>query len=70
MRVHGIPNCDTVRKARAWLDGHDVAYEWVDFRKAPPSPADLARWCAVAGWATVLNRRGTAWRALDEATRA
>jgi arsenate reductase len=70
MKVHGIANCDTVRKARAWLDARGVGYEWVDFRKAPPSPGDLARWSRAAGWQALLNRRGTTWRSLDDAARA
>ncbi|GIK85956.1 MAG: arsenate reductase [Burkholderiales bacterium] len=70
MRVYGIVNCDTVRKARAWLDARGAAYEFVDFRKAPPSPGDLARWSRAVGWEALLNRRGTSWRALDDATKA
>ena len=70
MKLHGIVNCDTVRKARAWLDARGIAYEWVDFRKSPPSSGDLARWSRAVGWETLLNRRGTTWRALDEATKA
>ena len=70
MKLHGIVNCDTVKKARAWLDARAVPYEWVDFRKAPPSFEDLARWCRVVGWETLLNRRGTTWRALDDAAKA
>ena len=70
MKLHGIVNCDTVKKARAWLDARAVPYEWVDFRKAPPAIGDLARWCRVVGWETLLNRRGTTWRALDDATKA
>ena len=70
MKLHGILNCDTVKKARAWLDARAVPYEWVDFRKTPPSFEDLARWCRVVGWETLLNRRGTTWRALDDAAQA
>ena len=70
MKLHGIVNCDTVKKARAWLDARGIAYEWVDFRKSPPTSANLARWCKAAGWQTLLNRRGTTWRAQDEATKA
>lgn len=70
MQVHGIVNCDTVKKARAWLDARAVPYEWVDFRKSPPSIEDLARWCRAVGWETLLNRRGTTWRALDDAAKA
>ncbi len=47
-----------------------MAYDWVDFKKSPPSPEDLARWCRAVGWETLLNRRGTTWRALDDAAKA
>jgi Spx/MgsR family transcriptional regulator len=70
MKVHGIVNCDTVRKARAWLDERHIGYTFVDFRKQPPTRDNLARWCAAAGWETVLNRRGTTWRKLDAALQA
>lgn len=70
MKVHGIPTCDTVRRARAWLAQRGVAYDWVDFRKTPPAAADLTRWAQATGWETLLNRRGTTWRALDESVRA
>jgi len=70
MKLHGIVNCDTVKKARAWLDARGIGYEWVDFRKSPPSSDDVARWCRAVGWEALLNRRGTTWRALDEATKA
>jgi Spx/MgsR family transcriptional regulator len=70
IRVHGIVSCDTVRRARAWLDGRGVDYEFVDFRKAPPVRAALARWCAAVGWETLLNRRGTTWRKLAAADQA
>lgn len=70
MKVHGIVNCDTVKKARAWLDAHAVPYDWVDCKKSPPSTQDLARWCGAVGWETLLNRRGTTWRALDDAAKA
>jgi len=70
MKLHGIVNCDTVKKARAWLAARGIAYQWVDFRKSPPSYEDLARWCRVVGCETLLNRRGTTWRALDDAAKA
>jgi arsenate reductase (glutaredoxin) len=69
MRLYGISNCDTVKQARAWLDAEGVRYEWVDWRKTPPSIASLERWSACVGWGTLLNRRGTTWRALDDAER-
>lgn len=70
MELGGIPNCDTVKKARAWLDAHGVAYAWVDFRAAPPTAAVVALWAEAVGWEALLNRRGTTWRRLDDATRA
>ena len=65
MKVYGIANCDTVKSARAWLDAHGQGYEFVNYKKAPPTPALLARWCAAFGWGNLLNRRGTTWRMLD-----
>jgi len=67
--VYGITNCDTVKRARAWLDEHGVAYTFHDFKKLGVPEAELDRWLASAGWETVLNRRGTMWRRLDDATR-
>jgi Spx/MgsR family transcriptional regulator len=64
MKIYGIPNCATVKKARAWLDARRIAYDFVDFRKTPPTPGELARWCAALGWERVLNRRGATWRTL------
>ena len=69
LTVYGIPNCDTVKKSRSWLTEHGVAYEFHDFKKQGV-PADLlAEWLASAGWQTLVNRKGTTWRNLDEATR-
>lgn len=70
IRVYGIANCDTVKKARAWLDEHGVEYTFVDFKKTPPTREQVARWCAAAGVDTVLNRRGTTWRGLDPSVQA
>jgi arsenate reductase len=68
--LYGIPNCDTVKKARDWLAQHGVAHEFHDFKKAGVPADRLARWIAAAGWERVLNRKGTMWRKLDEATQA
>ena len=68
--VHGIPNCDTVKKARAWLADHGVDYRFHDFKK-DGVPADrLPAWLAEAGWETLINRKGTTWRKLDAAAQA
>ena len=70
MRVYGIVNCSTVKAARAWLDAHKLAYDFVDFKKTPPTPEMVARWCRVFGWEKVLNRRGATWRLLPPAVQA
>lgn len=67
--LYGIPNCDTVRKARAWLAGRGVAYRFHDFRKDGASPEMLGAWVAAASWESLVNRRGTTWRLLPEAQR-
>jgi arsenate reductase len=68
--VHGIPNCDTVKKARTWLTEHGVEHQFHDFKKQGVPESALDQWLAAAGWETVINRKGTTWRQLDEATRA
>ena len=65
--LYGIPNCDTVRKARSWLDARGVAYAFHDYKKSGADPAKLAEWCPVAGWEKVLNRAGTTFRKLPDA---
>ena len=68
--VYGIPNCDTVKKARAWLAERGVPYRFHDFKKQGVPPEHLARWQAAAGWDKVLNRQGTTWRKLPPAAQA
>lgn len=68
--LYGIPNCDTVKKARAWLDARGIAYAFHDYKKAGADPVRLTAWVAAKGWETVLNRRGTTFRALPEADKA
>lgn len=68
--LHGIPNCDTVKKARAWLTAHGIDHRFHDFRKQGVPEAALDQWLAAAGWEKVINRKGTTWRQLDDATRA
>jgi Spx/MgsR family transcriptional regulator len=65
--VYGITNCDTVKKARAWLDDHGVAYRFHDFRKLGVPPDRLDQWIAALGWEALVNRKGTTWRKLDSA---
>lgn len=65
IKVYGIPNCDTVKKARAWLTEHGVEHEFHDFKKAGVPEARLDAWIAAVGWDKLLNRRGPTWRKLD-----
>jgi Spx/MgsR family transcriptional regulator len=68
--VYGIPNCDTVKRARAWLDARGSGYTFHDFRKAGVPQQRLEAWLKAAGWETLLNRRGTTWRQLNAAAQA
>ncbi|WP_420384647.1 arsenate reductase [Novosphingobium sp.] len=68
--VYGIPNCDTVKKARTWLDAHGVAYVFHDYKKAGVAPDMVTQWVAVAGLDKVLNRAGTTFRKLSDADKA
>jgi arsenate reductase (glutaredoxin) len=67
--IYGIKNCDTMKKARAWLDGHGVAYAFHDYKAAGISQTTLASWARAVGWDTLLNRAGTTFRKLPEADR-
>ena len=64
--VYGIPNCDTVKKARDWLDAQGIPYAFHDYKKLGADPGKLADWVAAAGWETVLNRTGTTFRKLPD----
>ncbi len=68
--IYGIKNCDTMKKARTWLDGNGIPYEFHDYKTQGIDEAHLKRWCAEAGWDKVLNRAGTTFRALPEADKA
>lgn len=68
--LYGIPNCDTVKKARAWLEGHGIAYAFHDYKKAGITAAKLKGWCKVLGWERVLNRAGPTFRKLPDGAKA
>jgi len=68
--VYGIPNCDSVKKARAWLSEHGLDHAFHDFKKQGVPEAKLDAWLKACGWEVVLNRKGTTWRQLDVATQA
>jgi arsenate reductase (glutaredoxin) len=64
--IYGIKNCDTMKKARAWLDSHGVAYEFHDYKTAGIEEATLEAWAREVGWEILLNRAGTTFRKLPE----
>jgi len=68
--LYGIRNCDTMKKAWSWLDAHNVAYDFHDYKKAGIDRATLERWADVLGWEALLNRAGTTFRKLPEADKA
>ena len=68
--LYGIKACDTMKKARTWLDEHGVAYAFHDYKVSAIDRANLQKWCTEHGWETVLNRAGTTFRKLDEAQKA
>lgn len=65
--LYGIPNCDTVRKARAWLAERNIDYRFHDFKKAGASPDLLSDWLRRVQWEALVNTRGTTWRGLPQA---
>lgn len=67
--VYGIPNCDTVKKARSWLSEQGITYQFHDFKKQGVPAERLPQWMQAVGWEKLLNRQGTTWRKLDEETR-
>ncbi len=70
LKLYGISNCDTVRKARKWLSGHSIDYTFHDFHKQGLDEKTLESWIAKVGWTLLLNRRGTTWRKLPKTERA
>jgi arsenate reductase len=70
LTVYGIPNCDTVKKARVWLEQHGVAFAFHDYKKVGIDRPRLEAWVSEHGWETVLNRAGTTFRALPDADKA
>lgn len=67
--IHGIRNCDTMKKARTWLDRHGIEYDFHDYRTAGIDRATLEEWAGQVGWETLLNRAGTTFRKLPDADR-
>jgi len=70
VKIFGIKNCDTMKKAFAWLDANGVDYEFIDYKKAGIAADHLPDWSGRAGWKVLLNTRGLMWRKLSEEERA
>ena len=67
--LYGIKNCDTVKKARKWLENNGIDYQFHDFRADGLSPESVQAWLAELGWETLVNKRSTSWKQLDSATK-
>ncbi len=67
--IYGIKNCDTMKKARTWLDGHGVAYAFHDYKASGIEKGVLQGWARTVGWETLLNRAGTTFRKLPDAAK-
>lgn len=70
MKLYGIPNCNTVKKARDWLDANNVTYTFHDFKKQGIDEATIQDWLTQYPWEKLINRAGLTWRGLDEATKS
>ena len=66
VHLFGIPNCDSVKKARVWLDAKGVSYDFQDFKKTPLTHAQLMDWCKHVQWEQLVNKKSTTWRALSK----
>jgi len=70
VEMYGIANCDTIKKARKWLEAKGIEYQFHDYKKEGADSMLLEQWCDSEGWQTLLNRRGTTWRKLPEDVKA
>lgn len=70
MKLYGIPNCNTVKKARTWLDENSIAYEFHDFKKQGIDEATIKQWLTQSTWDKLVNRAGMTWRNLSDAEKA
>jgi arsenate reductase (glutaredoxin) len=68
--LYGIKNCDTMKRARQWLDSHGLAYQFHDYQRSGLERDRLLRWCTLVGWQVLLNRAGTTFRKLDDTRKA
>lgn len=65
VKIYGIKNCDTMKKAFAWCEGNSVSYEFHDYKKLGVPREQLVAWCRALGWQTLVNTKGTTWRKLS-----
>ncbi len=70
MKVYGIKNCNTVKSALDWLKKNKIDFEFHDYKSQGITPAKLKEWTSQVGWESLVNKRGTTWRQLDEATQS
>ena len=70
VRIYGIKNCDTMKKAFAWLEAHNVPHDFHDYKKAGVPAGKLEEWAAKTGWEKLVNSRGTTWRKIPDADKA
>lgn len=68
-QMFGIPNCDTIKKAKSWLNEQGIEYAFIDFKKTPPTEQQLRDWIDQVGWELLLNRRGMMWRKVPQETK-
>ena len=70
IHLYGIPNCDTVKKARRWLDAQGIGYDFHDYKKEGADAGKLAAWSDAVGWEVLLNKRGTTFRKLPDSDKS
>lgn len=70
IRLYGIKNCDTVKKAKRWLDDQNIAYEFHDFREDGLQQQQVSDWVGELGWETLVNKRSTTWKGLSDSAKA
>ena len=70
IKIYGIKNCDTIKKTLKWFEAHNVEYQFIDYKKEPPTEALAATFLNAHPWDVVINKRGTTWRKLDDATKS
>ena len=66
IKIYGISNCDTMKKSRRWLEANGIEYDFHDYKKLGVPEKNLKNWVKQTGWETILNKRGTTWRKLDD----